>query len=78
MIYQSGFRHKHSTATTVIDVTDYILEKMKSTYVGAVFLDLAKAFDSIYHNILDQKMEKYGIRDTKHKCLCRTYQEDNS
>ena len=66
-IHQSGFRRNHSTATAVIDVTDYILEKMKSNYVGAVLLDLAKAFDSIDHNILDQKLKKYGIRDTEHK-----------
>ena len=37
-IHQSGFRRNHSTATAVIDVTDYTLEKMKSNYVGAVFL----------------------------------------
>ena len=66
-LHQSGFRHNHSTATAVIDVTDYILEKMKNNYVGAVFLDLAEAFDSIDHKILDQKLKKYGIRDTEHK-----------
>ena len=66
-IHQSGFRRNHSTATAVIDVTDYILEKMKSNYVGAVFLDLTKAFDSIDHNIFYQKLKKYGIRDTEHK-----------
>ena len=30
-------------------------------------LDLTKAFDSTGHNILDQKLKKYGIRDTEHK-----------
>ena len=66
-IHQAGFRRNHSTATAVIDVTDYKLEKMKSNYVGAVFLDMAKAFDSIDHDIPDQKLKKYGIRDTEHK-----------
>ena len=43
---QSGFRRGHSTATAKIDVKDYILEKSsKGNLVGAVFIDLAKAFD---------------------------------
>ena len=41
---QSSFRTQFSTATTVVDVQDYILKNMDEGKVtGAIFLDLKKA-----------------------------------
>ena len=57
---QSGFRKYHSTATALASITDDIrlaLDKREITYL--TLLDFSKAFQSIEHKILLQKLSLF-------------------
>ena len=61
---QSGFRKLFSTTTAVLDVSEIILEEMnKNKFVGAVLIDLKKAFDTVDHKILLKKLWCYGFQN---------------
>ena len=62
---QSGFRAKHSTQDVLLNtVDDWRLSLSRNEVVGAVFVDLSKAFDSISHELLLQKLDCYVTRGT--------------
>ena len=61
--HQFGFRKYYSTELAVTEIQNMLLEKLDEGKVTCtIFLDLAKAFDTVNHNILVKKLERYGIR----------------
>ena len=59
--YQSRNRQYHSTETLNISVNDMVLEAMDKKMISAlVLLDLSKAFESINHQLLLQKLNHAG------------------
>ena len=61
---QFGFRAKHSTNHALIDITENIRYALDNKKVACgIFVDLQKAFDTVNHNILLDKLYHYGIRE---------------
>ena len=60
---QYGFQKGKSTEHALIDIQSHIIEAFeKNEKPCSIFLDFAKAFDTVNHDILLRKLYHYGIR----------------
>ena len=75
---QYGFRKNHSTELAALYLTDNITQRMeKGNTPIAIYLDLSKAFDTINHSILLDKLKYYGLQ-SKALSLLKKYLSDRS
>ena len=62
--HQYGFRRGRSTQHAVTKFADSIRHNMdQSNCTGALYMDLKKAFDTVHHGCLLQKLPLYGINN---------------
>jgi hypothetical protein len=78
MIYskQFGFRGNHSVNHAIVSFTEHVRSLLdRGEYVCGVFVDLEKAFDTVHHDILCEKLKFYGLRGNINKLL-KSYLSD--
>ncbi len=76
--HQFGFQKHKSTSLAILDICNQLVNAIESKQFSCcIFLDFAKAFDTVNHDILLNKLEHYGIQGIALKWL-RSYLKDRT
>ncbi len=70
--HQYGFREGHSIELIALEVVDREIHKMDNGETPFnIYLDLSKAFDTLDHSILTDRLKYYGIKAYRSKIVCK-------
>ena len=73
--YQFGFRKLCPTTSALIEFTDKVRSLIDDgNYVISIFVDLTKAFDTVDHEVLLYRLDRYGIHGHANAFLGHTLQ----
>ena len=63
--YLSAFRTSYGCQTTLLRTVEDWKEALdKNMFVGAILMDLSKAFDCLPHDLIIEKLKAYGVSDS--------------
>ena len=61
-IYLTGFRKNHGTQHALLKMIETLKTKLNMSHkVGAIYMNLSKAFDSLNHELLIANLKCYGL-----------------